>query len=49
MKTNPKVFLIIAKNRLLIAAIYVGDDLVAHRRHHTLPLFCSDVVHLVYT
>jgi len=46
MKTNHKIFLIVAKNRLLLAAVYVGDDLAANRRHQMLLLFCLDIVHI---
>jgi len=38
IKNNRKIFLIVIKNRSRLAAIYVGDNLVANRRHQTLLL-----------
>jgi len=38
IKTNHQLFLIVAKNGSLLAAIYVGDDLAANRLHRTLLL-----------
>jgi len=38
MKTNDKKFLIAVKNRSLLAAIYVGEDLAANWRLQTLLL-----------
>jgi len=46
MKNNHKIFLIVAKNRLLLAAIYVDEDLAANRWHKTLLLLRLDIVHL---
>jgi len=38
MKNNHIIFLIVAKNRSLLAAVYVGDDLAANRWLRTLLL-----------
>jgi len=37
-KTNHKIFLIVAKNSSLLAAVYVCDDLAANRRYQVLML-----------
>ena len=45
-KMIAKYFLIVAKNRSRLAAIYVDDDLAANWRLQTLLLLWLDVIHL---